>query len=127
MAPDELDHELATSVALIHEWTGRAPRLLAPPGGFINQQVIRASQRHQLGTLRTMRWNTNSIPLHGMLDCLVVTGASRDEQIRQWLQGRGIRMLRTTYLIKQGIRSLLPFDLYLKTRSRFCSGSIRNP
>lgn len=118
MAPDELDRELANSAGLIREWTGRAPRILAPPGGYVSPGVIATGRRHGLTTVRTMRWNTNRIPLGDMLDCLVVTGATSDEKVRQWLQGKGLIKLRAAYLAKQTVKSLLPIDLYLKIRSR---------
>ena len=118
MLPDDLDRELATSVGLIREWTGRVPRILAPPGGYVSQGVIETGRRHGLTTIRTMRWNTNHIPLGGMLDCLVVTGATSDEKVRQWLEGKGLMELRAAYLAKQAVKSLLPINLYLKIRSR---------
>ena len=118
MLPDDLDRELATSVGLIREWTGRVPRILAPPGGYVSQGVIETGRRHGLTTIRTMRWNTNHIPLGGMLDCLVVTGATSDEKVRQWLEGKGLMELRAAYLVKQAVKSLLPINLYLKIRSR---------
>ena len=118
MPLDELEDELANSVGLIREWTGRAPRILAPPGGYVNVQVIETARRHGLTNVRTMRWNTNPIPLGEMLDCLVVTGATSDAEVRQWLQGKGLIKLRVAYLAKQAVKSLLPIHLYLKLRSR---------
>jgi len=118
MPPDELDRELANSVRLIREWTGRAPRILAPPGGYVSPGVLEIGNRHGLTTVRTMRWNTNRIPLGDMIDCLVVTAATSDEKIRQWLQGKGLIKLRAAYLAKQAVKSLLPIHLYLKIRSR---------
>ena len=118
MPLDELEGELANSVGLIREWTGRAPRILAPPGGYVNVQVIETARRHGLTNVRTMRWNTNPIPLGEMLDCLVVTGATSDAEVRQWLQGKGLIKLRVAYLAKQAVKSLLPIHLYLKLRSR---------
>ena len=121
----QLEHELATSTALIREWTGREPRMLAPPGGYISQQVLEIGRRHGLGTVRTMRWNINRIPLRGQLDCLVVTHKTSDVQIRKWLQGRGILLLRVLYLAKQVLRLVLPFGLYLRIRNRSRAASIR--
>lgn len=118
MAPAELDRELANSVGLIREWTGRAPRILAPPGGYMSSAVTQMGRCHGLTTIRTMRWNSNRIPLEGMLDCLVVTGATSDENIRQWFEGKGLVKLRAAYLAKQSVKSLLPIHLYLKIRSR---------
>jgi hypothetical protein len=63
-----------------------------------------------------MRWNINQLPLDGLLDCLVVTRATSSAQIRQWLSGQGMIALRTIYLLKQGIRSILPIDFYLHAR-----------
>lgn len=118
MPPDALDRELANSVELIREWTGKAPRILAPPGGYLSPGVVATGRRHGLTTVRTMKWNSNRIPLEGMLDCLVVTGTTSDEKVRQWLQGKGLMKLRAAYLAKQAVKSLLPFNLYLKIRSR---------
>ena len=118
MPQDELDRELANSVGLIQEWTGKKPRILAPPGGYVSPGVIATARRHGLTTLRTMRWNTNHIPLGELLDCLVVTGTTTDKKVRQWLQGKGLIKLRAAYLAKQAVKSLLPIHLYLKLRSR---------
>jgi peptidoglycan/xylan/chitin deacetylase (PgdA/CDA1 family) len=116
MSTDELEQELKTSTGLIREWTGRAPRILAPPGGFFNQAVRDAALRHGMATLRTMRWNTNPMPIHGLLDCLVVTRATSGAKIREWLSGKGMIGLRAKYLVKQSVRSLLPMHLYLQAR-----------
>lgn len=118
MLPDELDRELANSVGLIREWTGRVPRILAPPGGYVSPEVMATGRRHGLTTVRTMRWNTNRIPLQGVLDCFVVTGATSDDKVRQWLQGKGLIKLRAAYLAKQAVKSILPIHLYLRIRSR---------
>jgi peptidoglycan/xylan/chitin deacetylase (PgdA/CDA1 family) len=118
MNSDQLERELTTSSALIREWTGRAPKILAPPGGFMNQKVIEAGKFHHLYTMRTMRWNNNRIPLHGKLDCLVINHGTNSNLVRQWLQGRGLLMVRASYLAKQVFRSVLPLDLYLKFRNQ---------
>ncbi len=123
MLPDELARELATSVGLIREWTGRAPQILAPPGGYLSPGVVAEGHHHGLTTIRTMRWNTNRIPLGGMLDCLVVTAATSDVKVRQWLQGKGLIKLRAAYIAKQAVKSLLPIDLYLKVRRRLRGGN----
>ena len=117
LAADELEGELATSVALIREWTGRAPRVLATPGGFINRRIIETARRHGLGTVRTMSWNVSSIPVGGLLDCLVVTRAVSEAKVNGWLQGRGLHGLRMAYFINQTLRCVLPFSLYLKLRN----------
>ena len=122
MAPEQLDFELGTSAALIREWTGRMPRILAPPGGFITRRVIDSGRSHGFGVIRTMRWNSNPIPLPGMLDCLVVTRATTAVQVRRWLRGRGLVILRAAYVIKQGVRSMMPSELYLNLRSRLRRG-----
>jgi|GEM_PF-2406488 len=117
MNSDQLEREISASSALILEWTGRAPKILAPPGGFMNQKVIEAGKVHHLYTVRTMRWNNNRIPLHGKLDCLVINHGTSSKLVRQWLQGRGLLMVRASYLAKQVFRSVLPLDLYLKIRN----------
>jgi peptidoglycan/xylan/chitin deacetylase (PgdA/CDA1 family) len=122
MNPVELDRELAESVALIQEWTDRPPRILAPPGGFISGRVIETGRRHGMDIIRTMRWNTNRLPVSEILDCLVVTRTTPDARIRKWLAGHGMVLLRYSYLAKQGLRALLPFDCYLKVRNHMRGG-----
>lgn len=117
MTPDTLRTELAKSMALIREWTGKTPRVLAPPGGYISPQVIAAAREAGLSTVRTMNWNTNRIPLGSEVDCLVITRSVTDEAFRGWLAGKGMLKLRCTFLAKQTIRSLMPFGLYLKLRN----------
>ena len=116
MKADKLDEELEHSTALIQEWTGIAPRILAPPGGYFNQSVREAARNHGMAHLRTMRWNTNRLPVDGLLDCLVCTRATTGPQIRKWISGQGMIALRTKYLLKQGVRSVLPMDFYLQAR-----------
>jgi len=120
MKPEQLDDELATSIALIREWTGRSPRVLAPPGGFINRQVIEAGRSHGLGTVRTMRWRSNSMPLGGLLDCFVLTRNTTSTQVRRWLQGRGHLLLKAAYFAKQALRFVMPEGLFLRIRGEIC-------
>jgi peptidoglycan/xylan/chitin deacetylase (PgdA/CDA1 family) len=124
MSLNELENELTTSIEKIKEWTGRAPRMLAPPGGYCSQQVISASQSHGLEIIRTMRWNTNNIPLDGSIDCLVVTTTTSDSQLTKWLNGKGILYLRLAFLLKQILRTILPFHFYLKIREIMSKGII---
>ena len=116
MSREELNNELTISIQKIKEWTGRAPRILAPPGGYCSRQVTRAGRTHGLEIIRTMRWNTNDIPLNGNIDCLVVTRTTSDSQFTDWLHGKGIIYLRVAFLFKQVLRTILPFQLYLKIR-----------
>lgn len=112
-----LGQELAESVRLITGWTGRSPRILAPPGGFLNPRIVAVAERNGMQTIRTMRWKTNRLPIAGELDCLVVTGATGERTLAGWLNGRGMLRLRAAYLAKQTVRSLIPFSLYLKLRN----------
>lgn len=116
MSPEELEQEISTSVELIRLWTGRAPRILAPPGGFFNQSVVDAARRHGLDIVRTMRWGNVPLPVQGRMDCLVVTRFTSNKVIAMWLSGKGLRFTRFAYHAKQAIRSLLPMGIYVKVR-----------
>ncbi|MES2995290.1 MAG: polysaccharide deacetylase family protein [Verrucomicrobiota bacterium] len=116
LTEEELDNELTTSILLIKEWTGRAPRILAPPGGFFNKAVIDAAAFHGLRIIRSMKWGKNTIPVGNRIDCFVITRFTSVKTIRKWLLGRGLVLMRIQYWLKQIIRSLLPKNLYLMVR-----------
>ena len=116
LSADDLETELATSVSMITGWTGRSPVILAPPGGFFNDAVVNAAKRHGLRITRTMNWNSNRMPIRERLDCMVVTRATTQRMLRQWAQGRGITRMRIAFQVKQMIRSILPFGMYLQFR-----------
>ncbi len=116
LTAEELDHELATSVTLITDWTGRAPSQLAPPGGYFNDAVIQAAKRHGMKITRTMRWSKVTIPIRDKLDCFVVTQSTSDKQIQMWLEERGLGITLLSYYAKQVIRCFLPSRLYLGVR-----------
>lgn len=120
MAQSDLDSQLETGMDLIRSWTGRAPRILSPPGGFYNPNIIRTARRHGFECIRSMRWNTNSIPLSGSIDCFVINHATTDTHLEQLMRGRGIFILRTAFLMKQMLRSVLPYSFYLKVRRALC-------
>jgi peptidoglycan/xylan/chitin deacetylase (PgdA/CDA1 family) len=116
LTPDDVETELATSVSLIAAWTGRRPLILAPPGGYFNDVVLNAAKRHGLSIIRTMNWNTNSLPIRDKIDCMVVTRSTSRNQIGQWAQGRGILWMKFIFQVKQMLRSILPSSIYLKIR-----------
>ncbi|MFN4873348.1 MAG: polysaccharide deacetylase family protein [Akkermansiaceae bacterium] len=116
MSREELNNELTISIQKIKEWTGRAPRILAPPGGYCSQHITSEARSHGLEIIRTMRWNTNNIPLNGSINCLVVTSMTSDSQFSDWLHGKGIIFLRIVFWLKQILRTILPFQLYLIIR-----------
>jgi peptidoglycan/xylan/chitin deacetylase (PgdA/CDA1 family) len=118
MTGEELAGELRRSVEEIHRLTGRCPRILAPPGGFVSKSVVESAARAGMPVVRTMRWNVNPLPLRGWLDCLVVHHGITPATIERWLDGKGLWALKTRYRIKQAIRSALPLDMYLALRRR---------
>ena len=119
MSMEEIDGELRISVGVIQGLTGRRPRILAPPGGFLSRQVVEAAAAHGMEVVRTMRWNVNRLPLRGKLDCLVVHHGVGPETIGRWLDGRGLWGLRMRYQAKQAARAAMPLDFYLALRRRF--------
>jgi peptidoglycan/xylan/chitin deacetylase (PgdA/CDA1 family) len=119
MSREELNNELTISIQKIKEWTGREPRILAPPGGYCSRQVTSEARSHGLEIIRTMRWNSNDLPLNGNIDCLVVTSATSVSQFSDWLHGKGILSLKIKFLIKQLLKTILPIRLYLKIREYF--------
>lgn len=122
MSGDELEGELGRSVGEIHRLTGRRPRILAPPGGFLSRQVVDAASKFGMNIIRTMRWNNNPLPLRGTLDCLVAHHAITPETIARWLEGEGLWKLRMRYRAKQLARAMMPLELYLELRRRFIRG-----
>ena len=122
MSGDELDGELSLSVREIQRLTGRSPRILAPPGGFLSRQVVDAASKFGMNIIRTMRWNDNPLPLRGTLDCLVAHHGITPETIARWIEGEGLWKLRMRYRAKQLARSMMPLELYLELRRRFIRG-----
>ncbi|MFM7183048.1 MAG: polysaccharide deacetylase family protein [Verrucomicrobiales bacterium] len=122
MSREELEDELACSVGEIHRLTGRRPRILAPPGGFLSRKVVEAAAGCGMHILRTMRWGDNPLPLRGTLDCLVVHHGVTAGTIAGWLDGKGLWGLRMRYLAKQLVRSAMPLEFYLALRRRFIRG-----
>ena len=116
MPAEELAAELRKSVGEIQRLTGRRPRIIAPPGGFVSKQVVAAAAQMGMHVVRTMRWSDNPTPLRGTLDCLVVHHGVTPETIGHWLDGKGMRAMRTCFLAKQLVRSVMPQDLYLTLR-----------
>jgi peptidoglycan/xylan/chitin deacetylase (PgdA/CDA1 family) len=118
MSGDELAGELRRSVEEIHRLTGRRPRIIAPPGGFVSKRVVEIASRMGMPVVRTMRWNVNPLPLRGSLDCLVVHHGTTPQTISRWIDGKGLCVLKIRYLVKQLVRAAMPLDLYLALRHR---------
>jgi peptidoglycan/xylan/chitin deacetylase (PgdA/CDA1 family) len=116
MAPEELADELRKSVQDIHRLTGRQPRIIAPPGGFVAHHVVKVATRMGMEIVRTMCWSDNRLPLRGKLDCLVAHHSTGPETIERWLDGKGLWSLKARYRAKQLARAVLPLDFYLTLR-----------
>ncbi len=108
--------QLAISCRILTEITGRAPRILAPPGGYTSARVRAIAAEAGIRAMRTMKWGLNR---HPVLDDLATIPLNRSislGRLGKILDGHGLAWLRTVFFAKQVLKSLFPLRLYERLR-----------
>src|SRR5206468_832109 len=90
---DELGEEdihavMRLSIEQIKQVTGKQPRFFAPPGGFMNAQVLRVALDAGVQVIRTMRWGYNKHADLTALACVPVNRYTTERQFHNTLQFR---------------------------------------
>ncbi|MEQ1861140.1 MAG: polysaccharide deacetylase family protein [Chthoniobacteraceae bacterium] len=109
--------QLATSLGILREITGREALWFAPPGGFTNRVVLNVAAELGLRAVRTMRWGRNETLRPHRLECLPLNHAIPPERFAKILDARGLAWLKALYLGKQMIKALLPMRAYESARA----------
>lgn len=113
-----LKTELEDSCAIIQGIIGERPLHFAPPGGFYNRQVQQAAQRAGYEFFRTMRWGYNCSFEPMRIEVAPMTNTLNRKFIERTLHGKGERLLKLMYLLKNGLRTMLPASKYSAFRQR---------
>jgi peptidoglycan/xylan/chitin deacetylase (PgdA/CDA1 family) len=112
----EIRTQLQTSLELLRGATGSTPKVLAPPGGFVNARVRRIAAELGLTTLRTMRWGLNEATPLDDLECLPLNRKITPARFARLLDGHGLGWLRLVYAGKELLKKALPQEAYYHLR-----------
>jgi peptidoglycan/xylan/chitin deacetylase (PgdA/CDA1 family) len=118
MSETEIHAQLSESIERLAALTGAAPRLFAPPGGYTDARVRRIAAGLGLRAQRTMEWGLNQPPRLDSLQCLPLNRRFSAERLGKILDGLGLGWLKSLYVGKQLLKSLLPLRAYTQLREQ---------
>lgn len=104
--------ELENSCEIISGIIGENPIHFAPPGGFYNHEVQRTAQEVGCKFLRTMAWGYNRSFEAMEIEVVPMTNAMNCKLVKSVLNGRGEKLLKLMYLVKNGLRTMLSNGQY---------------
>ena len=117
MRDAEIREQLRTSIEILGELAGTPPRILAPPGGFLDERVKTIALDLGFRAIRTMRWGLNRDLDPCALECIPMSRFVTPARFVKMLDGGGLGWFKCLYLAKEILKLLVPMNLYARLRN----------
>ena len=119
---EQVLQELELSAMAIQNVIGQPPVHFAPPGGFYNCSLQEIAQRVGYAYFRTMDWGYNRSFDPMRIEIVPMTDVLGTHFLKHALMGRLEWVLKTSYHLKNAMRTFLPTFGYQKFRSKLMLG-----